>query len=45
MEDWKGLNYVNPYSHEVWEYVVQVAEDAARHGFPRDPVRLRPFPQ
>jgi hypothetical protein len=31
--DWKGLNYVNPYSHEVWEYVVQVAEDAARHGF------------
>lgn len=31
--DWKGLNYTNPYSHEVWEYLVQVAEDAARHGF------------
>ena len=32
-EDWKKLNYVNPYSHEVWEYIVQVAEDAARRGF------------
>jgi len=32
-EDYKGLNYTNPYSHEVWEYLVQVAEDAARHGF------------
>ncbi len=32
-EDWNGLNYTNPYSHEVWEYIVQVAEDAARHGF------------
>ncbi|MCE5254095.1 MAG: putative glycoside hydrolase [Actinomycetia bacterium] len=32
-EDWKGLNYVDPYSHEVWEYIVQVAEDAARRGF------------
>jgi len=31
--DWKGRNYTNPYSHEVWEYLVQVAEDAARHGF------------
>ncbi|MBN1321833.1 MAG: putative glycoside hydrolase [Thermoleophilia bacterium] len=31
--DWKGLNYTNPYNHEVWEYIVQVAEDAARHGF------------
>ncbi len=31
--DYKGLNYSNPYSHEVWEYLVQVAEDAARHGF------------
>jgi len=29
----KGLNFTNPYSHEVWEYLVQVAEDAARHGF------------
>jgi len=31
--DWKGLNYTNPYNHEVWEYLVQVAEDAARRGF------------
>jgi hypothetical protein len=32
-KDWKGLNYTNPYNHEVWEYLVEVAEDAARHGF------------
>jgi hypothetical protein len=32
-EDYKGLNYTNPYSHEVWEYLVQVAEDAVGHGF------------
>jgi hypothetical protein len=25
--------YLNPYNHEVWEYLVQVAEDAARLGF------------
>lgn len=31
--DWKGRHYTNPYSHEVWEYLVQVAEDAVRHGF------------
>ncbi len=31
--DFKGLAYTNPYNHEVWEYQVQVAEDAARHGF------------
>jgi hypothetical protein len=31
--DYKGLNYTNPYSHEVWEYLVEIAEDAARHGF------------
>ena len=31
--DRKGLNYTNPYNHEVWEYLVQVAEDAAHHGF------------
>lgn len=31
--DYKGLNYTNPYNHEVWEYLVQVAEDAASHGF------------
>lgn len=31
--DWNGLHYTNPYSHEVWDYLVQVAEDAARHGF------------
>ena len=32
-KDYKGLSYTNPYNHEVWEYLVQVAEDAARHGF------------
>jgi hypothetical protein len=31
--DYKNKNYTNPYNHEVWEYLVQVAEDAARHGF------------
>jgi len=31
--DIKGMGYTNPYNHEVWEYQVQVAEDAARHGF------------
>ena len=33
---WKdryGASYTNPYSHEVWEYLVQVAEDAVRRGF------------
>jgi hypothetical protein len=28
-----GYRWLNPYSHEVWEYLVEVAEDAARHGF------------
>ncbi len=32
-KDYKGRSYINPYNHEVWEYLVQVAEDAARHGF------------
>jgi hypothetical protein len=32
-KDNKGHNFLNPYNHEVWEYVVQVAEDASRHGF------------
>ncbi len=31
--DYKGLHYTNPYNHEVWEYLVQVAEDAVSHGF------------
>jgi len=31
--DNKGHRYLNPYNHEVWEYIVQVAEDAARRGF------------
>jgi hypothetical protein len=31
--DYKGVAYTNPYSHEVWEHQVQIAEDAARHGF------------
>ncbi len=32
-KDFKELSFTNPYNHEVWEYLVQVAEDAARHGF------------
>lgn len=32
-QDFKGLSFTNPYNREVWEYLVQVAEDAARHGF------------
>jgi len=32
-KDRKGLSYTNPYDHEVWDYLVQVAEDAAKHGF------------
>jgi hypothetical protein len=32
-KDAKGAQYTNPYSREVWEYLVQVAEDAAAHGF------------
>ena len=32
-KDNKKAMYTNPYNHEVWEYLVQVAEDAARHGF------------
>ena len=31
--DNKKAMYTNPYSREVWEYLVQVAEDAAKHGF------------
>ena len=29
----KGLYYTDPYNHEVWDYLVQIAEDAAKHGF------------
>lgn len=32
-QDYKGLRFTNPYNHEVWEYNVQIAEDAARRGF------------
>jgi hypothetical protein len=32
-QDRKGLRYTNPYNREVWEYNVQVAEDAVRRGF------------
>lgn len=31
--DFRGQAYLNPYNHEVWEYVLQVAEEAARRGF------------
>ena len=33
---WKndqGAEYLNPYNRQVWEYLVEVGEDAARHGF------------
>ena len=32
-KDAKGITYVNPYDHRVWEYLVEIAEDAAKHGF------------
>jgi hypothetical protein len=32
-KDYKGRSYTNPYNHEVWDYLVQVAEDVAKHGF------------
>jgi hypothetical protein len=32
-EDNKGTQYLNPYNHEAWEYIVQIAEDVARRGF------------
>jgi hypothetical protein len=32
-KDYQGHTYLNPYNHEVWEYIVEVAEDAARRGF------------
>ncbi len=31
--DKKGLAWVNPYSHEVWEYLIEVATQAAAVGF------------
>ena len=31
--DKKGLTWVNPYNHDLWEYDFRVAEDAARLGF------------
>jgi hypothetical protein len=32
-QDNKKAMYTNPYNHTVWEYLVEVAEDAAKHGF------------
>jgi hypothetical protein len=32
-KDYQGHTYLNPYNGDVWEYIVQVAEDAARRGF------------
>jgi hypothetical protein len=29
----KGFCYTDPYNHEVWDYLVQIAEDVAKHGF------------
>jgi hypothetical protein len=31
--DKKGMVWVNPYHHELWEYNIHVAEDAVRLGF------------
>jgi hypothetical protein len=31
--DRAGHYYLNPYNHEVWDYLVQVAEEAAQRGF------------
>jgi hypothetical protein len=31
--DKKGIAWVNPYNHDLWEYDLRVAEDAARMGF------------
>ena len=31
--DKKGLTWVNPYHHELWDYNIQVAEDAVKLGF------------
>lgn len=31
--DKKGLAWVNPYNHEVWDYLIEVAAEAANAGF------------
>jgi hypothetical protein len=31
--DKKGLTWVNPYHHELWDYNIQVAEDVVKLGF------------
>jgi hypothetical protein len=31
--DKKGMTWVNPYHHELWDYNIHVAEDAAKLGF------------
>ena len=31
--DKKGMTWVNPYHHELWEYNIHVAEDAVKMGF------------
>ncbi len=32
-KDRKGSSYISPYNREVWDYLVQLGQDAARHGF------------
>lgn len=32
-KDKSGLAWVNPYRHEVWEYLLEIAKEAARIGF------------
>ncbi len=31
--DRKGLAWIDPASHEAWQYIVEIAKDAADHGF------------
>jgi hypothetical protein len=31
--DGEGMSWLNPYNHDAWEYLVQVAEECARRGF------------
>jgi hypothetical protein len=32
-QDYKGLNWVDPYNKEVWDYNIAIAKEAISHGF------------
>jgi hypothetical protein len=32
-KSYSGMLFTDPYNHEVWDYLVQIAEDVAKHGF------------